>query len=151
MNQDSFFLRIFFEGSNLGQELLDRVFRHLNLLETAYFGLRYLDHENQMQWLDPSKKIGKQLKIRKNDSTQDTYTLYFGVKFYAADPCKLIEEITRYQFFLQVKQDIFHGRLPVSFDLAAELGAYVVQWNVQVLRNILTRGEGIDQTLLIEI
>lgn len=33
----------------------------------------------------------------------------------------------RYQFFLQVKQDILQGRLPVSFDLAAELGAYVVQ------------------------
>ena len=26
---------------------MDRVFRHLNLLETAYFGLRYLDHGNQ--------------------------------------------------------------------------------------------------------
>ncbi|XP_034938241.1 band 4.1-like protein 4 isoform X2 [Chelonus insularis] len=118
-------------SSNMGQELLDRVFRHLNLLETAYFGLRYLDHENQT-WLDPSKKIGRQLKIRKGytstqDSTSDTHTLYFGVKFYAADPCKLIEEITRYQFFLQVKQDILRGRLPVSFDLAAELGAYVVQ------------------------
>lgn len=35
------------QSSSLGQELLDRVFRHLNLLETAYFGLRYLDHENQ--------------------------------------------------------------------------------------------------------
>ena len=23
------------------------------------------------------------------------YTFYFGVKFYAADPCKLFEEITR--------------------------------------------------------
>ena len=34
---------------------------------------------------------------------------------------------SRYQFFLQVKQDILQGRLPVSFDLAAELGAYVVQ------------------------
>ncbi|XP_011302678.1 band 4.1-like protein 4 isoform X1 [Fopius arisanus] len=114
-------------SSNLGQELLDRVFRHLNLLETAYFGLRYLDHENQTQWLDPSKKIAKQLKVRKGDPMPDTHTLYFGVKFYAADPCKLIEEITRYQFFLQVKQDIVQGRLPVSFDLAAELGAYVVQ------------------------
>ncbi|XP_012270189.1 band 4.1-like protein 4 isoform X2 [Orussus abietinus] len=114
-------------SSNLGQELLDRVFRHLNLLETAYFGLRYLDHENQTQWLDPSKKIGKQLKVQKGDPSPDTHTLYFGVKFYAADPCKLIEEITRYQFFLQVKQDILQGRLPVSFDLAAELGAYVVQ------------------------
>ncbi|XP_015609594.1 band 4.1-like protein 4 isoform X2 [Cephus cinctus] len=114
-------------SSNLGQELLDRVFRHLNLLETAYFGLRYLDHENQTQWLDPSKKIGKQLKLQSGDQSPDVHALYFGVKFYAADPCKLIEEITRYQFFLQVKQDILQGRLPVSFDLAAELGAYVVQ------------------------
>jgi len=24
------------------------------------------------------------------------HTFYFGVKFYAADPCKLFEEITRY-------------------------------------------------------
>lgn len=36
-----------FQSSNLGQELLDRVFKHLNLLETSYFGLRYLDHGNQ--------------------------------------------------------------------------------------------------------
>lgn len=35
--------------------------------------------------------------------------------------------IFRYQFFLQIKQDIVQGRLPVTFDLAAELGAYVVQ------------------------
>jgi len=27
------------------------------------------------------------------------YTFYFGVKFYAADPCKLFEEITRYSLF----------------------------------------------------
>ncbi|XP_032668059.1 band 4.1-like protein 4 isoform X2 [Odontomachus brunneus] len=114
-------------SSNLGQELLDRVFKHLNLLETSYFGLRYLDQGNQTQWLDQSKKLGKQLKIHKGDPGSDVHTLYFGVKFYAADPCKLIEEITRYQFFLQVKQDILQGRLPVSFDLAAELGAYVVQ------------------------
>nr|CAD7256048.1 unnamed protein product [Timema shepardi] len=33
----------------------------------------------------------------------------------------------QYQFFLQVKQDILQGRLPVTFDLAAELGSYVVQ------------------------
>lgn len=33
----------------------------------------------------------------------------------------------RYQLFLQVKQDVLQGRLPVSFELAAELGAYIVQ------------------------
>ncbi|XP_021942330.1 band 4.1-like protein 4 isoform X2 [Zootermopsis nevadensis] len=109
------------QDNSPGQEILDTVFRHLNLLETAYFGLRYLDSSSQTHWLDPTKKITKQLK------GTDPFTLYFGVKFYAADPCKLLEEITRYQFFLQVKQDILQGRLPVTFDLAAELGSYVVQ------------------------
>jgi FERM central domain len=33
----------------------------------------------------------------------------------------------RYQLYLQVKQDVLQGRLPVAFELAAELGAYVVQ------------------------
>ena len=30
-----------------GQHLLDSVFAHLNLIETAYFGLRYQDGSNQ--------------------------------------------------------------------------------------------------------
>ncbi|XP_066258214.1 band 4.1-like protein 4 isoform X2 [Euwallacea similis] len=107
--------------NSTGQVLLDIVFKHLNLLETAYFGLRFLDQHGQTHWLDPAKKLGKQIK------GADPYTLYFGVKFYAADPCKLLEEITRYQFFLQIKQDILQGRLLVPFDLAAELGAYILQ------------------------
>lgn len=40
-------------------------------------------------WLDPEKKLNRQFK------GADPYVLYFGVKFYAADPCKLLEEITR--------------------------------------------------------
>ncbi|KAJ8917863.1 hypothetical protein NQ315_010776 [Exocentrus adspersus] len=109
------------QNNSSGQVLLDVVFRHLNLLETAYFGLRYLDQNGQTHWLDPTKKLNKQIK------GPDPYTLYFGVKFYAADPCKLLEEITRYQFFLQIKQDILQGRLLVPFELAAELGAYILQ------------------------
>ncbi|XP_060528153.1 band 4.1-like protein 4 [Cylas formicarius] len=109
------------QSNSTGQALLDIVFRHLNLLETAYFGLRFLDQNGQTHWLDPSKKLNKQIK------GPDPYTLYFGVKFYAADPCKLLEEITRYQFFLQIKQDILQGRLLVPFELTAELGAYILQ------------------------
>ena len=30
-----------------GQDLLDTIFKYLNLIETAYFGLRYQDNENQ--------------------------------------------------------------------------------------------------------
>ncbi|KAI8438532.1 hypothetical protein MSG28_011006 [Choristoneura fumiferana] len=107
--------------NSTGQVLLDVVFRHLDLLETAYFGLRYVDQDNQTHWLDAGKRLRRQLR------GSDPHTFYFGVKFYAADPCKLLEEITRYQLFLQVKQDVLRGRLPVNFDLAAELAAYVLQ------------------------
>jgi len=108
------------------------VIKHLNLLETSYFGLKYLDsaspsHQNdpgqkvEQIWLDVNKSAIKQLK------DIHPMTVYFGVKYYATDPCKLAEEITRYQFFLQCKQDILHSRLPVSFDLAIELFALAVQ------------------------
>ncbi|GAB6025521.1 hypothetical protein CHUAL_011253 [Chamberlinius hualienensis] len=109
------------QSSTLGQDLLDVAFRHLNLLETAYFGLRFIDKTNQTHWLDSGKKVTQQLK------GTDPFTFYFGVKFYASDPCKLLEEITRYQFFLQVKQDVLQERLPVPFELATELAAYAVQ------------------------
>ncbi|CAH0592461.1 unnamed protein product [Chrysodeixis includens] len=109
------------QDNNTGQALLDVVFRHLDLLETAYFGLRYVDQDNQTHWLDVGKRLRRQLR------GSDPHTFYFGVKFYAADPCKLLEEITRYQLFLQLKQDVVRGRLPVNFDLAAELAAYVLQ------------------------
>ncbi|XP_072943304.1 band 4.1-like protein 4 isoform X2 [Epargyreus clarus] len=109
------------QDNSTGQALLDVVFRHLDLLETAYFGLRYVDQDNQTHWLDAGKRLRRQLR------GSDPHTFYFGVKFYAADPCKLLEEITRYQLFLQLKQDVLRGRLPVGFDLAAELAAYVLQ------------------------
>ncbi|RVE52943.1 hypothetical protein evm_002420 [Chilo suppressalis] len=109
------------QDNSTGQALLDVVFKHLDLLETAYFGLRYVDQDNQTHWLDSTKRLRRQLR------GSDTHTFYFGIKFYAADPCKLLEEITRYQLFLQLKQDVLRGRLPVSFDLAAELAAFVLQ------------------------
>ncbi|XP_050666453.1 band 4.1-like protein 4 isoform X2 [Leptidea sinapis] len=109
------------QDTSTGQALLDVVFRHLDLLETAYFGLRYVDQDNQTHWLDAGKRLRRQLR------SSDSHTFYFGVKFYATDPCKLLEEITRYQLFLQLKQDVLRGRLPVNFELAAELAAYVLQ------------------------
>ncbi|XP_076339717.1 uncharacterized protein LOC143240704 [Tachypleus tridentatus] len=72
-----------------GQDLLDVVIKHLNLLESAYFGLRFVDSSGQTHWLDSTKNVVKQLK----DSSP--CTLYFNVKFYASDPCKLVEETTR--------------------------------------------------------
>lgn len=104
-----------------GQDLQNVVYRHLNLLETAYFGLRFVDKNGQTKWLEPGKSIVRQVK------NVNHMTFYFAVKFYVSDPCKLLEEITRYQFFLQLKQDIAHSRLPVPYDLLIQLFAYAVQ------------------------
>ncbi|XP_042548030.1 band 4.1-like protein 4A isoform X3 [Dipodomys spectabilis] len=110
--------------STKGSVVLDHVFRHINLMEIDYFGLRYCDRSHQTYWLDPAKTLAEHKELI---NTGPPYTLYFGIKFYADDPCKLKEEITRYQFFLQVKQDVLQGRLPCPVNIAAQLGAYAIQ------------------------
>ncbi|KAI8507964.1 hypothetical protein Bbelb_142040, partial [Branchiostoma belcheri] len=109
--------------SSKGQVLLDLVFKKLHLLEKDFFGLRYLDSQDQTHWLEPTKPFSDQME------TPPPYRLYFGVKFYAEDPCRLHQEITStgYQFCLQVKQDILQGRLPCQANEAAQLAAYAVQ------------------------
>ncbi|CAB0016832.1 unnamed protein product [Nesidiocoris tenuis] len=86
----------------LGKDLLNEIFRRIGVHEVAYFGLRYIDSSNQTQWLDLARAVRKQVK-------NSNCTFYFGVKFYVVDPCKLNEESTRYQFFLQIKQDILQA------------------------------------------
>ncbi|XP_066887558.1 band 4.1-like protein 4A isoform X7 [Kogia breviceps] len=110
--------------STKGSIVLEHVFRHINLVEIDYFGLRYCDRNHQTYWLDPAKTLAEHKELI---NTGPPYTLYFGIKFYAEDPCKLKEEITRYQFFLQVKQDVLQGRLPCPVNTAAQLGAYAIQ------------------------
>lgn len=55
------------------------------------------------------------------------YTLRLKVKFYSSEPNSLREELTRYQFFLQLKQDIFDGRLECPYQTAVELAALALQ------------------------
>ncbi|XP_062618575.1 band 4.1-like protein 5 isoform X3 [Saccostrea cucullata] len=104
-----------------GHELYEHVFYHLDLVEKDYFGLQYTDHHSVSQWLDPTKKIKKQVKIG------PPYTFRFRVKFYSSEPNNLHEELTRYQFFLQVKNDIYSGRLPCPQDVLIELAAESLQ------------------------
>ncbi|XP_075454971.1 FERM domain-containing protein 3 isoform X4 [Ascaphus truei] len=76
---------------------------------------------NIQHWLDPNKPIAKQIK------SHPPYTMCFRVKFYPHEPLKIKEELTRYLLYLQIKRDIFHGRLLCSFADAALLGACIVQ------------------------
>ncbi|XP_025096185.1 tyrosine-protein phosphatase non-receptor type 4-like isoform X2 [Pomacea canaliculata] len=105
------------------QQLLDKVFDHLELVEKDYFGLQFIDMapgEDGMRWLDPLKTIKKQCR-------GPPYEFFFRVKFYVSDPSKLAEEYTRYHFFLQVRQDMLSGKLVCSEHQAAALASYAVQ------------------------
>ncbi|TMS04125.1 FERM domain-containing protein 3 [Larimichthys crocea] len=104
-----------------GQFLLDHVCNHYNLLEKDYFGIRYVDPEKQRHWLEPNKPVVRQMK------SQQPYTMCFRVKFYPSEPMKIKEELTRYLLYLQLKRDIYHGRLLCPFAEAAYLGACIVQ------------------------
>ncbi|XP_056319032.1 FERM domain-containing protein 3 [Danio aesculapii] len=104
-----------------GQFLVDHVCNHYSLLEKDYFGIRYVDPDKQRHWLDPSKPVVKQMKC------QQPYTMCFRVKFYPQEPIKIKEELTRYLLYLQLKRDVYHGRLLCPFADAAYLGACIVQ------------------------
>ncbi|GAB0100427.1 band 4.1-like protein 5 [Sergentomyia squamirostris] len=105
----------------MGIDLLEQVFYSLDLIEKDYFGLQYTDANNVKHWLDPTKAVKKQVKIG------PPYTLRLKVKFYSCEPNTLREELTRYQFFLQLKQDILEGRLECDTPKAVELSALALQ------------------------
>ncbi|XP_075806183.1 FERM, ARHGEF and pleckstrin domain-containing protein 1 isoform X2 [Microtus pennsylvanicus] len=104
-----------------GKVLLDAVCNHLNLVEGDYFGLEFPDHKKIMVWLDLLKPIAKQIRRPKH------VVLKFVVKFFPPDHTQLQEELTRYLFALQVKQDLAQGRLTCNDTSAALLISHIVQ------------------------
>uniref|UniRef100_A0A671UHR7 Erythrocyte membrane protein band 4.1 like 4B n=1 Tax=Sparus aurata TaxID=8175 RepID=A0A671UHR7_SPAAU len=45
-----------------GQDLFDQIMYHIDLVETDYFGLQFMDTEQVSHWLDMSKFIKKQIR-----------------------------------------------------------------------------------------
>ncbi|KAM9709997.1 band 4.1-like protein 5 isoform 1-T1 [Menidia menidia] len=109
-----------------GEELFEQIMYHLDVVEKDYFGLRFMDSAQVPHWLDVTKSIKKQVKIG------PPYCLHMKVKFYSSEPNNLHEELTRYLFVLQLKQDILSSkksffRLECPFDTAVELAAFSLQ------------------------
>uniref|UniRef100_A0A8C9EI60 Erythrocyte membrane protein band 4.1 like 5 n=1 Tax=Pavo cristatus TaxID=9049 RepID=A0A8C9EI60_PAVCR len=92
-----------------GQLLFEQIMYHLDLIESDYFGLRFMDSAQVAVSIGPP------------------YCLHFRVKFYSSEPNNLREELTRYLFVLQLKLDILSGKLECPFDTAVQLAAYNMQ------------------------
>ncbi|XP_067366774.1 band 4.1-like protein 4B isoform X2 [Channa argus] len=104
-----------------GQDLFDQIMYHIDLIETDYFGLQFMDTDQVSHWLNMSKPIKKQIR----DGLP--YRLFFRVKFYSSEPNNLREEFTRYLFVLQLRQDILSGKLKCPYDVSVELASYCLQ------------------------
>ncbi|XP_034402072.1 band 4.1-like protein 4 [Cyclopterus lumpus] len=102
--------------------ILRQVFSQLDVTEVEFFGLRFCDNKQQTHWLDPLKTLSQHRNL-----VGPPYIFYFGVKFYVEDPSKLKEETTRYQFYLQVRQDLRQGGLRCPPHLKPRLSALMLQ------------------------
>uniref|UniRef100_A0A8C7HGK8 Band 4.1-like protein 5 n=1 Tax=Oncorhynchus kisutch TaxID=8019 RepID=A0A8C7HGK8_ONCKI len=99
-----------------GEELFDQVMYHLDIVEKDYFGLRFMD--------------SAQVPVRTENQEGvfgPPYCLHMRVKFYSSEPNNLHEELTRYLFVLQLKQDLLSGKLECPLDTAVELAAFSLQ------------------------
>ncbi|XP_054652545.1 tyrosine-protein phosphatase non-receptor type 21 isoform X2 [Dunckerocampus dactyliophorus] len=105
-----------------GQECLEAVAQRLELREITYFSLWYFNKQNQQRWIDPDKPLKKQL-----DKYGVEPTVYFGVVFYIPSVAQLQQEITRYQYYLQLKKDVLEGRISCTLEQAIRLASLAVQ------------------------
>ncbi|XP_068110655.1 tyrosine-protein phosphatase non-receptor type 21 isoform X3 [Hyperolius riggenbachi] len=91
-------------------------------MEVMYFSLWYYNKQSQQRWVDLDKPLKKQLDKYAMEST-----VYFGVVYYVPSVTQLQQEITRYQYYLQLKKDILEGKIPCTLEQAVQLAGLAVQ------------------------
>ncbi|VDO07551.1 unnamed protein product [Rodentolepis nana] len=131
LNDEEEALLIDVNAASFGQWLFDEVIKRMGgLLESAYFGLRYLDKSKQRQWLDLSKTVYKQLKSKFDVIPR---SMNFRVKHYPAKPLKeLKQEKSRYFLYLQLRRDLHSGRLIGRNNDMHILAAHILQGNQNI-------------------
>ncbi|XP_076816340.1 tyrosine-protein phosphatase non-receptor type 14-like isoform X1 [Clavelina lepadiformis] len=107
---------------NTGNDCLNAVAQKLELKEVKYFGLHYFNKQSKIRWVELDKPLKKQV-----DKNALEPNLYFGVMFYVANIDSLQQEITRYLFYLQLKNNVINGFLQCNNEEVVELASYVLQ------------------------
>ncbi|KAL5008966.1 hypothetical protein ScPMuIL_014547 [Solemya velum] len=123
---DNSFLECTLTAESTGQECLDSIAQRVELVETQYFGLRYVNKKLQFWWVDLEKPLKKQLD-KFAQATGQPMRLYFGVMCYITTAHKVKDDVARYQYYLQLKNDIVDGRIQLSPEQAIRLAAFSLQ------------------------
>ncbi|VUZ41996.1 unnamed protein product [Hymenolepis diminuta] len=116
-------LEIFISKNDEGQVLFDKVCNELGgIVEKDYFGLRYMDKNNQRQWLDLGRNVKKQM------TGAHSSALSFRVKHYPGNPITdFHQEISQYLLYLQIRRDLVQGRLLCPLNELYTMGGLILQ------------------------
>nr|CAI5817004.1 unnamed protein product [Callosobruchus analis] len=112
-------------SESTGQDCLDVVCQKLGLNQPKFFGLQYVSRngENNLSWLELDRPIKRQL-----DKYARGLYVHLRVMYYVISGVKLLnDEVTRYHYFLQLKQDVIEGRISCTPQQAVELAGYSMQ------------------------
>ncbi|CAG5002737.1 unnamed protein product [Parnassius apollo] len=127
-----------------GQECLDNVCQRQAINQPEFFGLRYVNRSQQPRWVQLERPLKRQL-----DKYASSHQLYLRVMYYIISGTSLItDEVTRYHYFLQLKNDLIEGRIICDCQQAVVLASYSRQaeygnhdrerHTVEYLKNLLT-------------
>nr|CDS31780.2 hypothetical transcript [Hymenolepis microstoma] len=116
-------LEIFISKNDDGQVLFNKVCDLLGgIVERDYFGLRFMDKNNQRQWLDLGRNVKKQM------TGAHSSALSFRVKHYPGNPIvDFHQEISLYLLYLQLRRDLVQGRLLCPLNELYTMGALILQ------------------------
>ncbi|XP_061713965.1 tyrosine-protein phosphatase non-receptor type 14 isoform X1 [Cydia pomonella] len=146
-----------------GQECLDNVCQRQAINQPEFFGLRYVNRQQQPRWVQLERPLKRQL-----DKYASSHQLYLRVMYYVISGTSLItDEVTRNHYFLQLKNDLVEGRIICDCQQAVVLASYSRQaeygnhdrerHTVEYLKNLLTfpkqmldNGQLIDASTLAE-
>jgi tyrosine-protein phosphatase non-receptor type 14/21 len=119
---DNTFMECTMNENSTGLELLQHIAQRLSIREWQYFGLKFINKHMQYQWLSLDLPLKQQL-------SKCAHELFvkFSVRFYIRNINQLKDESTRYQFFLQLRNEIIEGALLCSAEQSVILAAYSIQ------------------------
>uniref|UniRef100_A0A0A9YFS3 protein-tyrosine-phosphatase n=2 Tax=Lygus hesperus TaxID=30085 RepID=A0A0A9YFS3_LYGHE len=109
-------------SESVGRDCLDNVCQRLSLQQQEFFGLRYVNRNDQRRWVEMERPLKKQL-----DKYAKDLTLYLRIMYYVSGVNLLQDENTRYHYFLQLKSDIIEGRINCNHKQASMLASYSMQ------------------------
>lgn len=94
----------------------------VDIAEKDYFSLFFFDNKQKI-FIDPLRPVKDQVP----SSMKNDWRLQYGVKFYVSDPSILKEDVTRYQYCLQLCRDIQENRVLTDRETATRLTGLMLQ------------------------